>query len=291
MAHWLEISADYRCNNRCIGCFSVADDGPSMSSAEALATLRRGRTEGARSLWMGGGEPTLRKDLFGIVSAARQLGYDRVKLQTNGLMLAYPDFVRRLVEAGVTEVNVALKGHDEASHERLTRTPGAWPLVLRGIENWLATGRAIEGDVLVYRSTTPALPELVRTFRDRGIGHFNVWLFSTADTADRSLEAEVPVMTEVVAQLREARAHATLTSLHTPACTLPAELASARFFASELSLLVANPGGHAFMLEESPIEGGHYTPRCGSCSVRARCAGLRADYVRIHGEAEFQPLP
>jgi hypothetical protein len=70
---WLEITADYRCNNRCVGCFAVADAGPAMTAPEIVAALRRGRNEGARGLWLGGGEPTLRRDLFATVRAARAM--------------------------------------------------------------------------------------------------------------------------------------------------------------------------------------------------------------------------
>ena len=31
MLKWLEITADYKCNNRCVGCFSVQDDGPGIA--------------------------------------------------------------------------------------------------------------------------------------------------------------------------------------------------------------------------------------------------------------------
>ena len=95
MLRWLEITADYQCNNRCLGCFSVDNNGPSMGSAELLDTLRYGRDQGATWLWIGGGEPTIRKDLHAIIGAARKLGYSRVKLQTNGMMLAYPQLTRR----------------------------------------------------------------------------------------------------------------------------------------------------------------------------------------------------
>ena len=96
---WLEITPDFRCNNRCVGCFSVSDDGGGMSSRDVAAVLREGRDLGARGLWFGGGEPTLRRDVLKLVKHARKLGYERVKLQTNGMMLSYPKFTSACVEA------------------------------------------------------------------------------------------------------------------------------------------------------------------------------------------------
>ena len=124
MRRWIEITPDYRCNNRCLGCFSVQDDGPSMTTREAVDELSLGLREGASSCWIGGGEPTLRRDLFTIAKAARRLGYERVRIQTNGMMLSYPDFAARAVDAGITEVSFSIKGATAEQHDKLARTPG-----------------------------------------------------------------------------------------------------------------------------------------------------------------------
>ena len=289
MVTWIEISADYRCNNRCVGCPAVDHGGPSMATLQVLAALRDGRRDGARRLWLGGGEPTTRPDLVRIVAAARSLGYEAVKLQTNGMMLAYPEVVERLVAAGVTEINVSIKGARAATHDRLTRTPGCFDLMCRAIENAAAHPVRLEGDYLAYRSNVGELPEAARDFAARGLAHLNVWLLSAAGAPEA--RDEVPRISDLVESLAAAAAHIPITSLHTPPCTLPAELTAARFHAPELDLRVINPGGHAFMLQDSPIEGGHYVSGCAACAERRRCTGARRDYVEIHGEDELRPIP
>jgi MoaA/NifB/PqqE/SkfB family radical SAM enzyme len=156
---WVELTPDYRCNNRCLGCFAVQDDGPSMTDGEIVSALQRGRSDGADCLWLGGGEPTLRKDLFRIAAAAHA---------------------------------------------------------------------------------------------DEGPGF--------------------------------------MVSLHTPACVLPAALHGALFDAAAFGMRVVNPGGHAFDLAESPMEGGFFLPTCEGCRYRSRCNGLRRDYLAVHGAAEFRPV-
>jgi MoaA/NifB/PqqE/SkfB family radical SAM enzyme len=294
-SNWLELCADYRCNNRCLGCYSVSDHGPSMSSREALQTLAYGRGQGADALWLGGGDATLRKDLPAIVSAARRLGYRRIKLETNGMLLSYADFARRVVDAGVSEVAFAIKGASAETHDHYTRTPGCHALMLEGIERMREAGLSLEGDVLVYRGNARELPEIVRSYHARGLERFRIWLLSATDRSDPELRAELPKISELVPQLRAAvalglsDAEDFIVSLHTPPCTLPPELEQCRFHAAALGLLVANPGGHRFRLEQSPIEGGHYLARCAECGERTRCNGLRVDYLAAHGDGEFQP--
>jgi hypothetical protein len=81
-----------------------------------------------------------------------------------------------------------------------------------------------------------------------------------------------------------------LTTLHTPPCTLPPELRGLFAPASELGLLVVGPDARPFPLEDSPFEGGAYTKACWQCMARRACGGPRADYVAIHGDAEFVAL-
>ena len=280
MARWLEIAAHYGCNNQCLGCFSVNNDGPSMTSTEIVDTLRYGRAQGAKWLWVGGGEPTLRRDLFATVAAARKLGYERVKLQTNGMMLAYPEFTRRCVDAGVTEINFSIKGATAAEHDGLARTAGCFDLMMKAIALWKETGLASEGDILVYRSNVRSIPAMVRHYHAAGIERFNLWMLSPAAQSSENLVEQMPTVTDVVAATNEALALGLserpdfITSLHTPLCTLTGQAAGCVFSATELDLIVANPGGHRFKLEESPIEGGTYSERCQSCRVRSTCGGF-----------------
>lgn len=296
MIKWLEISADFECNNRCVGCFSVIDGGRRMTTGEVFKNLRDGRAAGADWLWLGGGEPTLRKDLFTIVREARRLGYARIKLQTNGMLLSYPAFTQRCVDAGVTEVNFAIKGSTARIHDRLTRTAGCFDLMVRGIEECARHRLPMDGDILVYRSNVADIPEMIRVYAALGVERFNLWLFSATDQGDKDLASQVPRIADVVPAIAQAVALGLgarsdfISSLHTPPCTLPAELSRVFFHAADLDLLVANPGGYSFRLELSPIEGGLYFERCGGCELRAHCSGARADYVAVHGDGEFQPV-
>lgn len=293
---WLEIAADYRCNNACLGCFSVADDGPSMDLREVVANLQLGRRAGADALWLGGGDPTMRPDLFKIVLAARKLGYVRVKLETNAMMLAYPQYVEKAVRAGVTEVNVSIKGATAETHDRLARTDGCHRLLLQAMDNLAAASIPMHADVLVYRSNADELPDIVDTYAARGVTVFNLWLLSAGASGGEDVAAEVPRLTDLGPSLLRAARRAdergaTLRSFHTPPCTMPESIRDRYFDTARFGLLVTNPGGAPFALEESPIEGGAYLESCGACAARGACRGPRADYLEIHGADEFTPIP
>jgi MoaA/NifB/PqqE/SkfB family radical SAM enzyme len=296
MGSWLELVADTRCNLRCLGCHDVDDHGAAMTTREAIDVLREGRRSGYVAVNLGGGEPTLRKDLFALAAAAREAGYQRVRLQTNGMLVGYPEYARRCFEAGVTELGLSIRGVDAETHDRLSQLPGAFELMRRGMDHWRRLGRPMDADVLVYRSNLTQLAPIVQTFQPAGIERFTFRVLSVDAPGSPALEAEVPRLTDVVREVQRAMdlrlvdSYSFIRSPHTPPCLVPRSHAHAIVLPRPGEHLVARPGGRRLPMLAHPSEGGHYTERCAACAMRGRCNGVRAGYVRIHGDAEFQPL-
>jgi MoaA/NifB/PqqE/SkfB family radical SAM enzyme len=287
MLEWLEIALDYRCNLRCLGCRACEDTGQSLTGVEVRALLA---AREARNLWIGGGEPTLREDLFSVVVTAKKLGFERVLLQTNGLRLAYPSYLDALIRAGVTDVSLNVKSHRPEVHYRLSGREGAHALLLQALENLRGTELRRAADVLLTRSTVVDLPETIRRFATLGVQQFTLWLLSAADVDDPRVREEVPRIADIPieAALETAREMGVeLVSMHTPPCTLPAAARASHRPARDLRLRVVDPSGRSFPLESSPFEGGDFLPACDSCGARPRCHGPRADYIGIHGAREF----
>ena len=290
---WLEITPDYRCNHRCLGCAVTGEEGPSRNTRQLVQAMIDGRSQGVKQLWIGGGEPTLRRDLLALIREARALGYVRIRLQTNAAMLAYPEVTARLLAAGLTEISVSIKGPDAQTHDRMAQAEGAFALLLQGIANARACGLRVEGDVLVYRSTTEQLPQVVRVFSAMGVARFRIWMM--APNEDAEVLREEPLLCEVAHAVKASIALGLsldaehIVSLHTPPCVLRDEAVAARFFAPDLGLWVHDASGRAFRLEASEMEGGTFPLRCEGCVLRSRCGGLRAGYLARHGDGELVP--
>ena len=266
-----------------------------MSSREVADVLKQGRARGVTRLWFGGGEPTLRRDMLKLVKYARKLGYDRVKLQTNGMMLSYPKFSTACVEAGVTDISFCIKGPDAETHDRLAQTEGCFDAMVAAIKLLENGPIRLDGDILMYRSNLGKLVETIELFDRLGLRHFDLWHLSTFDVGDRSLDHEVPTLSDVVRMANRTTDSLgldpdRLTLLFAPPCTLCDGRDEWSFSAADLDLVIANPGQKWFWLEESPFEGGTFLDECVNCSQRARCNGIRADYLAIHGGDEFVPL-
>lgn len=138
---YLRLSVIEACNYRCSYCLpdgfrAVAGRPAALEVDEISRLLRAFAAVGMRKLRITGGEPSLRRDLVSIISAAAGTSrIEKVALTTNGCLL------RRKVDAwraaGLTHLNVSVDALDPArfaaitGHDRL-------PDLLRGIDRALA---------------------------------------------------------------------------------------------------------------------------------------------------------
>lgn len=136
----LTIETGLRCNNHCAFCpqralRGVAGPRAELDTAEVLRRIAVGRRDGHDEVAFTGGEPTIRPDIEDLVLAARQAGFSRVSISTNGRALVYRERVRRLLRAGLTGASVSLHGPDAATHDGLCGTPGGFEQVVKGLAN------------------------------------------------------------------------------------------------------------------------------------------------------------
>jgi len=140
------IDVTNRCNLRCPICFANAAAAgyvyePTFDQVKAmLANLRANKPVPAPAVQLSGGEPTLRDDLPEIVRAAKELGFPHVEVNTNGIRLAQDlDFVKRLVEAGVSTVYLQFDGVTPKPY-KTTRGQDILHHKLKAIENCRKAG-------------------------------------------------------------------------------------------------------------------------------------------------------
>jgi sulfatase maturation enzyme AslB (radical SAM superfamily) len=82
-----------------------------------------------------GGEPTLRNDLLSIITAAREKGYRRIKLVTNGRSFSNVHYLQQVIKSGASLFEITLWGSNPNLHEYLSRTPGSFWETIHGLEN------------------------------------------------------------------------------------------------------------------------------------------------------------
>lgn len=143
--HDLRVSITDRCNYKCVYCRTgeAGAQYPELTNEEYLRLIRLFVNLGITKVRLTGGEPLLRR---GVVALVEQLAQLRtvagepldIALTTNGHLLE--SLAGQLKAAGLNRVTVSMDAVNAEIFERITRVPGSFAAVLRGIRAAGAAG-------------------------------------------------------------------------------------------------------------------------------------------------------
>ncbi|MCL5006321.1 MAG: GTP 3',8-cyclase MoaA [Acidobacteria bacterium] len=142
--HDLRISVTDRCNFRCVYCKSA--DPRNYSPHHNLLTweefLRLARIMaglGIRKIRVTGGEPLLRDGIIDFLARLSEIeGINDLAVTTNGYLLT--EKAGEMARAGVRRVNVSMDSARPEKFAAISRTPGSFERVLRGVDAALEAG-------------------------------------------------------------------------------------------------------------------------------------------------------
>jgi cyclic pyranopterin phosphate synthase len=289
----IDIIMGYECNVECDYCTITREMRTrNMTTASVASALEEGARAGMKEAAFGGGEPTIRKDLVKLVSLAKNLGYATIKISSNGLMYAYPEYVDKLLEAGATQFNIPLMGHTAAAYRTIMGQERHLDLVRKGVVHLVSRSALVVGDVIMKNDTYRHLEGTVEYWAELGVEHFVFWLVSLTDRNAANRESLVTV-TEMrpwmVAAFDGARRRGIkVYSRHIPRCMLPGYHDHVWDVRKE-RIYVVTPESR-FWLSESRITANTFVGKCDGCAIRQRCMGIRQDYLDTMGDGEVAPL-
>ena len=134
----LRVSITDRCNYKCVYCRTgqVGAQYSELKTEEYLKLIRVFVSLGIEKVRLTGGEPLLRRDLIDMVQelsgwrTLEGLPLD-IAVTTNGHLLE--SMAKPLKAAGLSRVTVSMDGVEQATFEKVTRVPGSFEAVVRGI--------------------------------------------------------------------------------------------------------------------------------------------------------------
>lgn len=133
----MDLAITYQCNNDCSHCYNARPRNyGEINKQEWFRIIDKLWEIGIPHIVFTGGEPTLRADLPELIQRA-ELNGQITGINTNGRRLSDPNFVQRLVEAGLDHIQITLESHDSKIHDTMVKNHGAWSQSTRGIRNVL----------------------------------------------------------------------------------------------------------------------------------------------------------
>lgn len=285
------------CNQKCLFC-SNPENGRTIAWEEAAALVDSFADQGAAGVILTGGEPTLFERLPELIARARARGLPP-RLITNGQRTANPDYLRRLVDAGLELMHVSVHSvHDNVQAE-LTGNKRSLANILKTLENAGRSGTRVDINTVINSRNAGHLSVNVRVLAERFpfLKHF-VW--NNMDP----LMNRASLSPELVPKLRafELELHRAMHWLDATGRTFRVERVPLCYMSdfphrsTETRKIVKEEAREIFFLDEKGLSRQDRSAwsygkseRCAACPLDPLCAGLYQLGV-YYSEAELSPV-
>ena len=272
------INLTYRCNNNCISCImeNHYQDDSDLTFNNIKNKIQR-ILRYSKHIGFNGGEPTLHKDIFKILSFANLIKKDvEIGLLTNARMFAYERNVKNLLKLNNFKIITTIYGHNSRLHNTITRTPNSFEQQIKGIKNLIKHKINIELRIVVHKYNFTQLCKianyLIKNFKQNDFLYID---FVNAKLIGQAYKNKIGVeTTKIIPNLSKAfkilkKANFNIRLFHFPHCILPKKL-------WKYSVGVS--------AEKTEVV---FLPRCMNCSQQNQCSGVWKSYVKIFGDNEF----
>jgi MoaA/NifB/PqqE/SkfB family radical SAM enzyme len=299
----LALMLSYECNNNCRFCYCAdkKEKFTEISTEEAKRELELGRKRECTFIDFNGGEPTLRKDIFELMSYARELDYRTRALTSNGRMFSYKKFSQKLIDAGLNHAVLSIHGPDAKIHDFLTQVNGSFQQLTQGIKNL----RDLKPDIYICTNTTITrynykfLPKITENNVKLGANGCEFIFVHPRGNAWKNFEEIVPTLTELqpfIPKTIEVGKKYKLGHFHFRYLPLCFMLGYSKYL-SEFQALKSlreqhvGPEFRDLSVEEGrKLSGRVKGPQCKICSKNERCEGIFKEYAERRGFDELIPV-
>lgn len=298
------IITGYKCNNMCRFCIDAdkrKKNIPDKTTKEIKREIIEAKNRGATFIEFIGGETTIRNDATELIGFANDLGFKKINMATNGRMLAYPEIAEKIVKAGLGEVIFSIHGHTPELHDYLTRVPGSFEQLKRGLENMRKLGfDKIGVNTTIVKQNYKHLPEIGQFLYEQGINNTEfIFVDSTQGGACVSFDELVPRISEAAPYIRKCLAIGKKNKIphwhirYVPLCYFSdyldqiSELQEVSIFHTEHLA----PDFQNLDVESSrAVVGRGKTDRCKGCALFDICEGIWKEYLNHYGDEELKPI-
>lgn len=237
------VNMTYQCNNHCVFC-ATGDRPPIHSNTEKVKRrIKEAYENGVRLLDLDGGEPTLHPDLLDVIRFARTLGYECINLTTNGRLLSYSDFAKKIISSGIHSLLISIHGHTKESHRNSTCDADSFDQTVAGVKNVLnmkPLNLRFGCNITLTKLNIQLLPEYVAFVEGMGVKIVNIQFLTPFGRATKAMLPDMDEATGIVRKLLDDyRGRLTLNIANLQPCFLTGEerAALADFFKSERNML------------------------------------------------------
>jgi len=298
----LTLILDYRCNNNCRFCYSGDKKNLGLlSTIQAKYEIERGLRRGCNIIDFMGGEPTLRNDLAELIEFAKNSGYKTVSITTNGRLLSYRKFAKKLIDSGLNSFIFSIHGSSAKTHDFLTRVNGSYRQLINGMKNV----KELNPTIYICTNTTinkynyKYLPEIVENNIRLGADACEMIFVHPRGNALKNFDEIVPTLTELEPYIKKTLCVAERLGIsyfvfrYFPICYIVDFKDNLSEYVTRFSFREQHIGPEFSDLnvEEGRKKSGRVKGEiCKKCKYYDDCEGIFNEYAERFGFGELKPV-
>jgi len=126
------------CNQDCIFCGGrkrrITRVELRIQEVKVYKNLQYLKKEGIRKIEISGSDPIEYDKITELIRYIKEEGFEFVQLSTHGTRLSNSSFLDKLISSGVDKLRIPIYGSNAKIHDSVTRTPGSFNRVVKGIK-------------------------------------------------------------------------------------------------------------------------------------------------------------
>jgi len=296
----LELIIGWQCNNNCLFCSNqhmknlAKEKNLEDISLEKIKENLKVNSDN-KELILVGGEPTIRPDIFEIISFAKKQGYREISMMSNGRMLSSIDFCKKLLGMGITEIGISIHGHTKEIHDSLTRSPGSFKQVVRALKNLNHLKKDFVTNTVITKKGMHSLPQLVAFLSGFRPKLITLTFPNPRGNAEEFFQEIIPKLSEAAPFVHKAIDAGKVIGQEVHACDIPLcfmkdykESMQESFFDKERKIVT-----HVFpniLLTKNTGRDKSKHKSCEPCKHNSECEGVWTNYLNLMQDTKITPI-
>jgi len=128
------------CSNSCTFCTTRIVNGSMKNilpekKEHVFAAIRLGASKGFNKIKFIAFEPLEHPSIVDFITYSKNFGFSNIELWTNGKKFRDSNFLKKLINSGLTKVKMPIFGHKKEIHDSISQTPGSFDDLIQGLDN------------------------------------------------------------------------------------------------------------------------------------------------------------
>ncbi len=287
------------CNAKCKFCIvydKLNRPELNMTEEQVYETLRQSRANGSTEVGYSGGEPSIDPHILDYVRYAKEIGFTRQSMNTNGIKFRQKQFCEDILAAGLTAIDISIHGHTDELHDDLVAKHAALEAIREACANLRALSPKyrfhLSATVVIARDNHRYLRDICVFLDSIGITHKRLKYAYEGNMTREMVVEQVAPYQEVVRSIQDALDYLATQRYgfcitHVPMCLLGDHAAFSQDFERRNAVMM-------FDHHKAYGDAAHYFRKdgdeCTSCAVNNLCTRLDRGYEKFHGRPELTPF-